>query len=196
MIEKQVFGGCPMLKVWKEISSWSFSIILGFVLSMIIGIFVIQPYKVDGHSMEPSLNDSQRIYAWKLNHTLNKLPKYGDIVIIDSRVDRERSFMDDFKEHPIIRILSGTSNDEIFYVKRVIGLPGDTIVITNGKLYRNGEELSEPYIKEQMEIGSNQEWKVPEGSIFVMGDNRNHSKDSRMIGPVPLNHVMGIDTFK
>ncbi|RUT47591.1 signal peptidase I [Paenibacillus anaericanus] len=183
------------MKVWKEIQGWSISIILGFVLSMIIGIFIIQPYKVDGHSMEPTLKDNQRIFAWKFSHTLNKLPDYGDVVIIDSRVDRKRTLMDDIREHPIIRLMSGESDEEIFYVKRVIGLPGDTIEVKDGKLYRNGEELLEPYIKEQMEVGIDQVWTLAEGSIFVMGDNRNHSKDSRMIGPVPQDHVMGIDSF-
>lgn len=183
------------MKIWNEIKGWSFSIILGFALSMIIGIFIIQPYKVEGHSMEPTLNNNQRIIAWKLTHTLNKLPDYGDVVIIDSRVDRKRSLMDDIKEHPIIRLMSGQSDEEIFYIKRVIGLPGDTVEVRNGHLYRNGEELIEPYIKEQMDSGVDQVWKVPEGSIFVMGDNRNNSKDSRIIGPVPKDHVMGIDSF-
>jgi len=180
-------------KVWKEVQGWGISIIIGFVLSILIGIFVIQPYKVDGHSMEPTLKDSQRIYAWKIKHTLDKLPKYGDIVIVDSRVDRSRTFMDDFLEHPIINLFSGQADNEIFYVKRVIGLPGDTIEVKEGHVYRNGVQLSEPYIKEQMNLGPAQTWEVPQGEVFVMGDNRNHSNDSRSIGPVPLDHVMGID---
>lgn len=184
-----------MKKIWKEIQGWGISIIIGFVLSMFIGIFVIQPYRVDGHSMEPTLNDNQRIYAWKLVHSLDKLPKYGDIVIIDSRVDRERSFLDDVKEHPLIRLLSGAEEQEIFYVKRVIGLPGDTIEIRDGQVYRNGEALHEPYIKEAMNAGMNQSWEIPAGHVFVMGDNRNNSNDSRNIGPVPQDHVMGIDSF-
>ncbi len=182
-------------KIWKEIQGWGIAVVIGFVLSLIIGIFIIQPYKVDGHSMEPTLNDNQRIYAWKVKHALDKLPEYGDIVIIDSRVDRERSMMDDFREHPLIKLLSGTKEDEIFYVKRVIGLPGDTIEVRDGEVYRNGEALSEPYIKERMESGINQIWEVPADHIFVMGDNRNNSNDSRNIGPVPTDHVMGIDSF-
>ncbi|WP_182535188.1 signal peptidase I [Fontibacillus panacisegetis] len=182
-------------KILKEIQSWSVAIIIGFVLSMVIGIFIIQPYKVDGYSMEPTLNDTQRIYAWKINHTLDKLPDYGDIVIIDSRVERDRSLMDDFMEHPIINLFSGKGDEEIFYVKRVIGLPGDTIEVKNGNVFRNGEQLNEPYIKEPMETGTDQVWEIPEGHVFVMGDNRNHSNDSRSIGPVPQDHVMGIDSF-
>lgn len=184
-----------MKKVWKEIQGWGFAVGIGFVLSLVIGIFIIQPYKVEGHSMEPTLNDSQRIYAWKLRHTLDKLPEYGDIVIIDSRVNRERSLIDDLKEHPVIKLFSGVQDEEIFYVKRVIGLPGDKIEIKDGQVYRNGEALHEPYIKEQMEIGPNQVWEIPAEHIFVMGDNRNHSNDSRNIGPVPQDHIMGIDSF-
>ncbi|MNI11943.1 Signal peptidase I S [compost metagenome] len=184
-----------MKKIVKEIQSWSIAIIVGFVLSLVIGIFVIQPYKVDGFSMEPTLNNEQRIYAWKMNHTLNKLPEYGDIVIIDSRVDRDRTLMDDFMEHPLVNLLSGKKDDEIFYVKRVIGLPGDTIEVKDGNVFRNGEQLNEPYIKEAMDRGTDQVWEIPENHVFVMGDNRNHSKDSRSIGPIPQDHVMGIDSF-
>lgn len=183
------------MKVWKEVRGWGLSIIVGFVLSVIIGIFVIQPYRVDGHSMEPTLNDTQRIFAWKTTHTLNKLPAYEDIVIIDSRVDRKRTIFDDIKENPIIQLLSGDEAQEIFYVKRVIGLPGDTIEIKEGHLYRNGKEVNEPYIKEPMNAGIDQSWIIPEDHVFVMGDNRNHSNDSRSIGPIPLTHVMGVDDF-
>lgn len=183
------------MKIWKEIQGWGLAIGIGFLLSLIIGIFVIQPYKVDGHSMEPTLNDSQRIYAWKIRHTLDQLPNYENVVIIDSRVERERTLMDDLKEHPMIRILSGAKEDEIFYVKRVIGLPGDVIEIKAGNVYRNQEKLDEPYIKEQMaDNGVDQIWEVPEDHIFVLGDNRNHSSDSRVFGPVPKDHIMGIYT--
>lgn len=184
-----------MQKVWKEVRGWGLSILIGFVLSMIIGIFIIQPYKVDGQSMEPTLHDHQRIYAWKFNQFLNKLPEYGDIVIIDSRLERDRSFMDDVKEHPLIMLLSGKKDQKIFYVKRVIGLPGDHIEVRDGQVLRNGTVLQESYIKEEMEPWSNQAWDIPEGHIFVMGDNRNNSSDSRSIGPVPQDHVMGIKSF-
>ncbi|MUG44621.1 signal peptidase I [Paenibacillus woosongensis] len=183
------------MKIWKEVQGWGLSIIIGFIISMFIGIFVIQPYKVNGHSMEPTLDDKQRIYAWKIAHALEKLPKYEDIVIIDSRIDRDRTFWDSVNEHPLIRILSGNKKEDFFYVKRVIGLPGDVIEIKDGQVFRNGIQLEEPYIKEQMYAEQSQVWEVPEDHIFVMGDNRNNSKDSRMIGPVPLDHIMGIEGF-
>ncbi|GGA23631.1 signal peptidase I [Paenibacillus physcomitrellae] len=184
------------MKVWKEIRGWLFSIGIAFVLSLIIGIFVIQPYKVDGHSMDPTLHDKERIYAEKWSHALGSVPDYGDIVIIDSRVDRARSFWDDLKEHPLIALLTGENKQEIFYVKRLIGKPGDKIEIKQGQVYRNGELLNEPYIKEPMRIEPDQEYDVPEGDVFVMGDNRNNSKDSRMIGFIPIDHIMGVKGLK
>ncbi|WP_019640080.1 signal peptidase I [Paenibacillus fonticola] len=184
------------MKIWREIRGLGFTIILGFVISIFIGIFIVQPYTVNGHSMEPTLENKQRVYAWKLTQTLEKLPNYKDIVIIDSRVDRGRSFWDSVNEHPLIRIISGNKEEDFFYIKRVIGLPGDTIEIKGGYVYRNGEKLDEPYIKEQMYAEQSQVWEISENYIFVMGDNRNNSKDSRMIGPIPLDHVMGVEGFK
>ncbi|MDU4698798.1 MAG: signal peptidase I, partial [Paenibacillus sp.] len=72
---------------------------------------------------------------------------------------------------------------------------GDTIEVKDGHVFRNGQQLQEPYIKEQMDAGVSQVWQVPDNHVFVMGDNRNNSNDSRSIGPVPLDHVMGIDSF-
>lgn len=194
-VDKSNFGGYHSMKIWKEIQGWGISLIIAILLSMFVGIFIIQPYTVNGYSMEPTLDHKQRIYAWKITQTLDKLPDYEDIVIIDSRVDRSRSFWDSVNEHPLIRILTGGPQEDFFYVKRVIGLPGDTIEIINGQVYRNGTLLEEPYIKEKMIADGSQMWQIPENHVFVMGDNRNNSRDSRMIGPIPLDHVMGIDGF-
>ncbi|AWB44946.1 signal peptidase I [Paenibacillus sp. CAA11] len=184
------------MRIWKEIGSWSLSIGLAFILSMFIGIFIFQPYKVYGHSMDPTLHDKQRIYAEKWSYTLGNQPDYGDIVIVDSRVERKRTFWDSAREHPLISLLTGDTMDEVFYVKRVIGKPGDTVEIKNAKVFRNGEQLDEPYIKEQMELLPDQTWNVPEDHIFVMGDNRNNSNDSRMIGFIPMDHVLATKGFK
>lgn len=164
------------------------------LLSILITVFVFQPYKVEGHSMNPTLHDQQRIYASKINHTFTTYPSYGDIVIVDSRFDRERSFQDDFLESPLVNM--ALKNDAgYYYVKRVIGKPGDVIELNNGNIYKNGQVLDESYINEPMVITPNQKWTVPEGHIFVMGDNRNHSTDSRALGYCPISHVMGIKLF-
>ncbi|MDO7905887.1 signal peptidase I [Paenibacillus sp. JX-17] len=183
------------MKVWGFIRGWVAPIVVAFVISFVVGIFVMRPYQVSGHSMDPTLDDSQRIYAQKWSKTLGKLPDYGDIIIIDSRVDRPRTWMDDLTESPMIGWATGKSKEKIFYVKRLIGKPGDTIEIKEGKVYRNGKLLDEPYIKEPMNPVPDQAWHIPEDHVFVMGDNRNNSNDSRSIGFIPVDHVMGIKEF-
>ncbi|GED69108.1 signal peptidase I [Brevibacillus reuszeri] len=175
----------------KEIMGWVRSIAFAVAFALVLGIFVFQPYKVDGHSMDPTLQDQQRIYVSKLSHTFSYLPNYGDIVVIDSRVQRERSFMDDLTSHPLVSLLTGTQEDHSMYVKRVIGKPGDVLEFKDQKVYRNGTALDEPYIKEAMQFVADGKLTVPENHIFVMGDNRNHSTDSREIGFIPVDHIMG-----
>ncbi|WNQ10551.1 signal peptidase I [Paenibacillus aurantius] len=178
------------MKWLKEIWGWVGSFAIAFVFAVLIGIFVFQPYKVDGHSMDPTLHDRERVYVSKLPHTFSYVPNYGDIVIIDSRVDRDRTFKDDFMGNPLFLLITGKTDDQVFYVKRLIGKPGDTIEIKSHQVYRNGQLLDEPYIKEAMNAPDGK-WTVPAKHIFVMGDNRNNSRDSREIGFIPLDHLMG-----
>lgn len=163
--------------------------LIALVLALLISIFVFQPYKVEGHSMDPTLHDQERLYVSKLPHTFSSVPDYGDIVVIDSRVDRPRSLKDDVLEFPLFQLFK--SPQQVFYVKRVIGQPGDVIEIKDGQVYRNDVALKEPYIKEPMNNTPDRKWVVPDNNIFVMGDNRNNSNDSRYIGFIPLDHDMG-----
>lgn len=81
--------------------------------------------------------------------------------------------------------------DHTIWVKRVIGKAGDTLEFHDHAVYRNGIKLEEPYVNGEMEFSIPGSYTVPEGTVFVMGDNRNHSSDSRFIGPVPVDHVLG-----
>ncbi|WP_407944839.1 signal peptidase I [Paenibacillus albiflavus] len=171
------------------------SLLIAVVLVLIIGIYLFQPYKVNGESMVPTLHNNERIYVSKLMHTFSYLPDYGDIVILDSRVDRPYTFKDAFLGHPVIQFIAGVEDGRTNYVKRVIGKPGDTITIKDNKVYRNGAALDEPYINGPMNYNTDEVWNVPEGSIFVLGDNRNNSLDSRKMGNIPLDHVLGIKVF-
>ncbi|MDB5052894.1 MAG: signal peptidase [Bacilli bacterium] len=179
------------MKLLKGIWSWTGSIVIAFVFVLIIGIFIFQPYKVEGHSMDPTLHDTERIYVLKLSHTFSYLPNYGDIVILDSRVDRKHTFKDDLLDNPLFHFIMGKGDDRSTYVKRVIGKPGDIVEIKDQKVYRNGVVLKEDYIKELMAADTAGKWTVPEKNIFVMGDNRNNSHDSRAIGFIPIDHVLG-----
>jgi signal peptidase I len=102
--------------------------------------------------------------------------------------------MNDLLDSPLLSLFL-KADDRHVWIKRVIGKPGDTLEFKNHKVYRNGQALDEPYVKEQMIFESDKQWVVPEGHIWVMGDNRNNSSDSRVIGFVPLDHVLGKKVF-
>ncbi|MPN31670.1 Signal peptidase I V [bioreactor metagenome] len=82
------------------------------------------------------------------------------------------------------------------WVKRVIGKPGDVLEFKNQKVYRNGLLLNEPYIKEPMNATADMKITIPANHVFVLGDNRNNSSDSRYIGPVKFDHILGTMVYK
>lgn len=187
------------MKIFRELLSWVGTILISVFVALLVIIFLFQPTSVNGESMENTLHNSDKIIINKTQNIFHGIPKYEDIVIIDSRVDRKRTFIDNIIDPLKYNILVSkfTKNaDEIFWVKRVIGQPGDVLEFKDGKVVRNGEALDEKYIKEEMDYQSDEKITVPEKSIFVMGDNRNHSSDSRVIGCVPLDHVVGKYLFR
>ncbi len=144
--------------------------------------------------MEPTYRNGELVICFKLPHLFNRLPAYGDIVAIDPRNHYSRSIVDDFVdvfENGVTKIKN--EGKEHIWIKRVIGLPGDRIEFRDGiQVYRNNQPLVESYLTEPMSYQNKHIFVVPENSIFVLGDNRNHSVDSRYIGYIPINHVLGI----
>lgn len=173
--------------VVRELVEWVKAIGFAFILALIINIFIFEVYTVDGFSMVPTLQHGDRVVALKVNHLFNTVPDYGEIVIVDGNVSRLRSIKDEFVDNALVSKLLGRVNQYI-WIKRVIGKPGDIIEVKDGKLYRNEEIIKEDYINEKMVRDFNQ-ITVPKGHVFVMGDNRNHSKDSRYVGAIPLENV-------
>ena len=171
----------------KTIWEWGSSIIVALVIALLINAFVFQRMVVAGPSMEPTLNDGENLFVQKVSHTLSKFPAYGDVVVIDSRIHRARSISDDLVE-PVQKLVK---NVDYIYVKRVIGKPGDTLEIKNGVVFRNGQKLNEQYLNEPTSHDADKTVTVPPGHIFVMGDNRNNSLDSRRLGSIPLDHCLG-----
>ncbi len=170
--------------------SWLKQVALVIMATILISVMIIQTYDINDVSMQPTFDrQGNRVIVFLTPYIFGAVPDHGDIVIIDSRVDHERTIADRFNESPLVAIVRRDINEHL-WVKRVVGLPGDRLEFKDGKVHRNGEALDEDYILEKMN-GSFEAAVVPEGHIYVMGDNRNRSSDSRQIGPVPLSNLQG-----
>ncbi|WP_158302004.1 signal peptidase I [Paenibacillus mesophilus] len=173
-------------KLWKEAANWSLCIAAAIIMVLLMNMYVIQMYKVDGESMSPTFRNHEYLLISKLDRSFS----HQDIVVIDSRIDRKPSFLDRLRSNSI---LSG--NVSHLWIKRIIGMPGDELEFRDGALLRNGSILDEPYLREAMAGVPDARFIVQDNYVFVMGDNRNNSLDSRMIGPVPFSHVIGKTAF-
>ena len=146
-------------------------IIITVILTFVFLQFV-QISRVVGQSMEPNYHNGNIVLVDKFFY---KEPKYNDVVVVSYHV--------------------AENEDQI--IKRVIGLPGDHLEMKDNQLYRNGQLLEEDYIYEPMQGNKDFSYDIPEGKIFVMGDNRNNSIDSRVIGYVDFDdEVVGRVFFK
>ncbi len=141
-------------KVGKEILEWIITLVAAVAVALFINNFIIVNATVPSSSMEQTIMTDDRVIGLRLAYNNND-PVRGDIIIF--------KFPDD---------------ESILYIKRVIGLPGDTVEIHDGGVYLNGELMNEPYITVKTE-GNFGPYTVPEGHYFMLGDNRNNSADSR-----------------
>lgn len=171
-------------KILKETLSWAKMIVISFSIILLLNSILLQAYRVQGESMEPTLENDDYTVILKTPHEYD----YGDIVILDSRIEYERTLKDDFMEN--ITKLVGKSPDYL-WIKRVIGKPADKIEIIDGELFRNGQLINEPYTKEAMLDQNKSSYTVPDDHLFVLGDNRNYSKDSRYVGSIPYSNIVG-----
>ncbi len=145
----------------KEIISWIQVLAAAAVIAFIINTQIIANSQVPTGSMESTIMAGDRVIGSRLSYRFGE-PERGDIAIFIYPDDEARGV-------------------KTYYVKRIIGLPGDTIDIIDGKVYINGSDtpLDEPYLNKPMDPEPPQHYEVPEGCYFMMGDNRNHSNDSR-----------------
>jgi signal peptidase I len=145
------------------------TIIPAIVIAIFINLFLVQATQVLGQSMEPNLHTRQRVLVEKVSYRFLRAPKRGDIVVID--LDKENK-----------------SDDML--IKRVIGLPGDTIEIRSGEVYIDGKRLEESWMT-NLGGGDYGPTTIPPLHVFVMGDNRGASNDSRSFGPVHVDNLVG-----
>ena len=141
-------------EIIREIIEWIGVIVVAVVVSLIINYGIIVNATVPSSSMETTIMTGDRMIGLRLAY-LNKEPKRGDIVIF--------KFPDD---------------EKVLFIKRIIGLPGETVEVRDGKVFVDGIALEEPYLTVET-LGNYGPYAVPEGSYFMMGDNRNNSADSR-----------------
>lgn len=167
-----------MKNAWVE---WIKAFLIAAILAVLVRVVLFAPVVVEGPSMLPTLEDNDHLIVSKINYTIGK-PERFDIIVFHATERRD-------------------------YIKRVIGVPGDHVAVENDELYINGERVEEPYLEERkqempdsqiltqdftLEQVTEEGYEtVPEGHVFVLGDNRNNSTDSRMFGVVPMDQIVG-----
>lgn len=174
-------------KIRKTIFEWIQMIVLSIVVAVLINLFVFQPVRIEGKSMTPTLQNNDYVILSKLGKTFNLDFKYGDIVVIDPDIEHKSSILDEIQRIAFLKQV----DDQKLIIKRIIGLAGDKIEIRDGRVYRNELLLDEPYLLDEIMLGPENSYHVPADHVFVLGDNRNNSLDSRIIGYIPVDSIQG-----
>lgn len=149
------------------------SIVVVMALMVMVYLFIMSPQEISGESMYPTFENGEYILTNKVEYKIHE-PLRGDVIVFKS-----------------------PSNKDIDYIKRIIGVPGDTVSLVDGKYYVNGKLLDESYLPPNLYtfagsfLKENQEITVPAGYYFVSGDNRPHSLDSREFGVIPKTDIIG-----
>ena len=162
----------PLHSLRNEIRVWTRDLLIAIGLALVIIVFLYQPVKVEGTSMAPLLSDQERIFINKFVYRFEPIQR-GDVVVFWYPLDHSKSF-----------------------IKRVVGLPGETVEIRQGAVYVNGKIVPEPYVPPQYEdLSDFAQVRVPKDSYFVMGDHRISSNDSRVFGAVASHFIYGRAVF-
>lgn len=188
----------------KNILEWAYCIIIAVILALLFRFYVGTPTVVKQPSMYNTLEEGQRLILSRWTRTVHGEYKRGDIITFEAPSESMLSPYEIDNNNPVAKYeyepegLIAKFNyyvlefSKVSYIKRVIGIGGDHIKIEDGKVFLNGQELNEPYLREGItteKTGGFSELTVPEGYVFVLGDNRPHSTDSRCFGCIPLEKV-------
>ena len=188
----------------KDILEWILCIVIALVIAILFRYYIGTPTIVKQPSMYPTLKEDQRLWLNRWARTTKKLPEKGDIITFEapstttlSLSEKEENVIARYENEP--KSIWGKFSyyvlemHKMSYIKRVIGLPGDHIIIQDGKVYVNNVQIEESYLQSGVVTDNGNGYctdlVVPENTDFVMGDNRNHSTDSRSFGCIPLERI-------
>jgi len=171
-----------MISILKKIGQFILETVQAIVLALsifiIVYLFLFQPHQVKGKSMYPNLDDGEFLLTDKVSYRFGT-PKRGDVIVFKAP-----------KSEVCAEI-------ECEYIKRVIGLPGERLMLSNGHFYVNGKQLNEEYLSSTLMTNAGSfmsegvERQIPEGYYLPIGDNRPYSRDGREFGPIPLDSIVG-----
>ena len=186
----------------KDILEWIACILIALVLALVIRYYVGTPTIVQQVSMYPTLKQNQRLILNRWVRTTKTMPNRGDIITFEAPTSDSYQFdgssvVAKYSREPktlLSKIVHyGLEIGKDSYIKRVIALPGEHLLISDGKVYINGVELKEDYLQPQITTSVEDcpyyDLTVPENCVFVMGDNRPESTDSRRFGCIPLEKI-------
>jgi len=164
-------------KIYLFIMDMAQTILLAASVFLVIYLFFFRPYQVNGHSMDPTFSDQEYVFTDIITKRFTQFQP-GDVVVFKAPIDTSKDF-----------------------IKRIIGIPGDKIVLKNGDVYRNGKKIDQSYLPEDVRtyggafLHEGEEVIVPQDEYLVMGDNRGNSSDSREWGFVPTDDMIGKSLF-
>lgn len=188
--------------ILREVLDWVVCFAIAFIVYLLINYFFICAPTVKQQSMHPTIKNNEKVLTIRPWMKGSKF-EYGQIITFEAPIDNklyidsdETLYTAQYENYTGITLFLYNFLDvnKVSYIKRVIGLPGDHIVIKDGIVYRNDEKIEEPYLREMNTEIQEQEYAdviVPENTIYVMGDNREQSKDSRSFGCIPYDRVNG-----
>ena len=185
----------PRVTPLRGSAGWLLPLAAALLLALTAQWLLVKPYRIPSESMLPTLKVGERVLVDRLSGRFGA-PQLGDVVVFhppagaDGALPSEMCAEPRMPHAPCLRPRSEASR--LTYIKRVVGMPGDTLAVRGGRVIRNGRPLVEQYALpchgEPCELA---DFRVPAGSYFMMGDNRGHSSDSRFWGPVPRDQVIG-----
>ncbi len=189
---------------FKDALEWVVCIVIALIIAILFRYFIGTPTIVKQPSMYPTLKEDQRLWLNRWSRTVKKMPEKGDIITFEApstsvltEEELKKNIVARYEKEPTSLLGKFTHNvleiNKVSYIKRVIGLPGDHIVISDGKVFINDKEFTESYLQPGVVTDNGRGYctdvVVPQNTVFVMGDNRSQSTDSRCFGCIPLEKI-------